>query len=53
MDGRSGDVLLSLGTFGACWMLGFAHHDGSLRRIPARTVVAGGWRSWASDWRTP
>ena len=42
MDGRSGDVLLSLGTFGACWMLGFAHHDGSLRRIPALTVVAGG-----------
>jgi peptidoglycan/LPS O-acetylase OafA/YrhL len=42
MDGRSGDVLLSLGTFGACWLLGFAHHDGSIRRLPALPVVAGG-----------
>lgn len=26
-----GDTLLSLGTFAACWMLGFAHHDNLIR----------------------
>jgi peptidoglycan/LPS O-acetylase OafA/YrhL len=26
-------------TFGACWMAGFAHHDGRLRRIGPRTLV--------------
>ena len=36
---RSDEVTLSLATFGACWLLGFAHHDGSLRRVPAGVVV--------------
>lgn len=26
-------------TYGACWMAGFAHHDGRLRRIGPRTLV--------------
>lgn len=30
------------GTYGACWMLGFAHHDGLLRRLSARTVLVCG-----------
>lgn len=42
LDGRSGDVVLSLATFGGCWLLGFAHHDGRIRRIPALKVVAAG-----------
>jgi peptidoglycan/LPS O-acetylase OafA/YrhL len=36
---RSDELVLSLGTFGACWLLGFAHHDGVLRRLPLRLVV--------------
>ena len=37
----TGDTLEHLGIFGTCWMLGFAHHDGMLRRLPrGRTVVA-------------
>jgi peptidoglycan/LPS O-acetylase OafA/YrhL len=28
-----------LATYGACWLLGFAHSDGSLRRMPLRTAV--------------
>lgn len=36
---RTDEVTVSLATFGTCWLLGFAHHDGSLRRIPARVVV--------------
>jgi len=27
LDGRSGDVILSVAMFGGCWMLGFAHHE--------------------------
>ncbi|MES5819821.1 acyltransferase [Streptomyces sp. RG80] len=38
-------------TFGACWLLGFAHHDGLVRRLPVGRAVAvaagvmavGGW----------
>lgn len=33
-----GDVVLRVATFGACWLLGFAHHDGLLTRI--RLLVA-------------
>ncbi|MFP3712287.1 acyltransferase family protein [Puerhibacterium sp. TATVAM-FAB25] len=29
-------------TFAACWLLGFAHHDGLLARIPLRRVLLGG-----------
>lgn len=36
---RTDEVTVSLATFGTCWLLGFAHHDGSLRRVPARLVV--------------
>jgi peptidoglycan/LPS O-acetylase OafA/YrhL len=36
---RTDEVTLTLATFGACWLLGFAHHDGSLRRLPKRLVV--------------
>jgi hypothetical protein len=36
---RSDELVLSLGTFGACWLLGFAHHDGILRRLSLRLVL--------------
>ena len=36
---RTDEICLNLGTFGACWMLGFAHHDGSLRRLPVRLIL--------------
>ncbi|MFD1920323.1 polysaccharide deacetylase family protein [Streptomyces beijiangensis] len=44
-------ALTDLGIFGACWVLGFAHRDGSLDALRVRTVLvsgavlmaAGGW----------
>lgn len=39
LEGRSGDMILYVATYLACWMLGFAHHDGLLRRIPLRRVA--------------
>ena len=38
----SGGVILSMSIYGACWMTGFAHHDGMLRRARRSVVVAGG-----------
>lgn len=32
--GSTGPALLDFGTYGACWMLGFAHRAGMIRRIP-------------------
>jgi peptidoglycan/LPS O-acetylase OafA/YrhL len=42
--GLSGPGLLDFGTYGACWMLGFAHRSGSLRRAPLPPLIglAGG-----------
>lgn len=39
---RAGDVVLSAGIYGACWLLGFAHHDGMIRRLPMRLVLTVG-----------
>ena len=51
--GAIGPVLVDGATFAACWMLGFAHRDGTLRRLPvllawggAAVLVAGGL-AWA------
>jgi cellulose synthase/poly-beta-1,6-N-acetylglucosamine synthase-like glycosyltransferase/peptidoglycan/xylan/chitin deacetylase (PgdA/CDA1 family)/peptidoglycan/LPS O-acetylase OafA/YrhL len=57
--GPFGRVLLDLGVFGACWMLGFAHQEGLLRRtrpavlagVSAVAVGLGGW--WSADHRLP
>ena len=38
-DGN-GEVVLRLATFAACWLLGFAHHDGLLDRIRVPAVLA-------------
>jgi hypothetical protein len=52
-DGSAGPAVLDAATFGACWMLGFAHREGTLRRLPglltgslAVVLVAGGL-AWA------
>jgi peptidoglycan/LPS O-acetylase OafA/YrhL len=50
---RTDEMTLLLATYGGCWLLGFAHADGSLRRVRLRTAVplalalmaAGAW--WA------
>jgi peptidoglycan/LPS O-acetylase OafA/YrhL len=42
LNGRSGDVILSIAMFGGCWMLGFAHHDQRIRALPLGRVVIGG-----------
>ena len=39
LSGRSGDAVLDGAVFGACWLLGFAHHDGALRRLSLRVVL--------------
>lgn len=38
-SGRVDDILLQLGIFAGCWMLGFAHHDGTLRQMSLAEVV--------------
>lgn len=52
-DDRAGKVALDLATFGACWMLGFAHHDNRIRPIslkvilPTSLVLLAAGLSWA------
>jgi hypothetical protein len=53
VDSAAGGVAVNLATFGACWVIGFAHRDGRLRSVslPAlvcvaiATMLAGAW--WA------
>jgi peptidoglycan/LPS O-acetylase OafA/YrhL len=58
-EGRTGAVILDLSTFGACWMLGFAHHDGRIRVLAWRKIaVIGGLLlaaglSWAVTHQDP
>ncbi|MFB0835323.1 acyltransferase family protein [Arthrobacter halodurans] len=35
-------ALTDFAVFGSCWILGFAHHDGLLRRLAWRTVLPAG-----------
>ncbi|MFY1688394.1 acyltransferase family protein [Plantactinospora sp. WMMB782] len=41
VGGYFNEQALNVSTYLACWMLGFAHHDGLLRRIPARRYALG------------
>jgi peptidoglycan/LPS O-acetylase OafA/YrhL len=42
VTGATGDTLAHLGMFGTCWLVGFAHHDGSLARLRrGRAVLLG------------
>ncbi|WP_330294831.1 acyltransferase family protein [Streptomyces sp. NBC_00503] len=40
-DSRFGGGLIDLATFLFCWLLGFAHHDGVLRRMKPGPVATG------------
>jgi len=52
--GLAGTGLVDLGTYGTCWLLGFAHHTGAIRRmklpvllgLAATAVIFGG--AWAA-----
>ncbi|WP_345418931.1 glycosyltransferase, partial [Actinomycetospora chlora] len=50
---NAGPVLVDGATFAACWMLGFAHRDGTLRRLPLAltsglaVLFVGGGLAWA------
>jgi peptidoglycan/LPS O-acetylase OafA/YrhL len=37
--GTAGRLCRALSTYGACWVLGFAHHDGRIRALPWRWVA--------------
>jgi peptidoglycan/LPS O-acetylase OafA/YrhL len=36
---QSSAIMATMATFGACWLVGFAHHDGLLRNLSLRWVV--------------
>ncbi|MFE3517078.1 acyltransferase [Streptomyces sp. NPDC059166] len=54
VPGTFGEGLVDFAVFGACWILGFAHHDGLLKRIPrylavsSAAIVMGFGLWWAS-----
>lgn len=41
IGGYFNEQAINVSAYLACWMLGFAHHDGLLRRIPARRYALG------------
>ncbi|MEU8259096.1 glycosyltransferase [Micromonospora sp. NPDC048999] len=55
--GRVVSVLTDVATFGACWLVGFAHRDGSLRRLRLPWLLAlaalclGTGAAWAATHR--
>jgi peptidoglycan/xylan/chitin deacetylase (PgdA/CDA1 family)/GT2 family glycosyltransferase/fucose 4-O-acetylase-like acetyltransferase len=58
-SGLAAQGLLDFVTYATCWMLGFAHREGLLRRIPAARLAGlsglavglGGW--WTATHRSP
>jgi hypothetical protein len=39
LDPAVGAVVLNLATFGSCWLVGFAHRDGRLARVPLPVLI--------------
>lgn len=39
LKGAEGDIVLDWAVFGACWILGFAHHDRLIRTIPVARLL--------------
>ena len=40
LDGDSSSrIVATMAMFGACWLLGFAHHDGKIRQLPLAFVL--------------
>ncbi|MFM9367010.1 acyltransferase family protein [Streptomyces sp. Da 82-17] len=42
VPGETGEAVADFATYGSCWVLGFAHHDGLLRRLPGRIALCCG-----------
>jgi hypothetical protein len=42
LTGRARDVVVALCVYGSCWLMGFARHDGFLKRLPAPAALVGG-----------
>ncbi|MQY11964.1 hypothetical protein SRB5_20920 [Streptomyces sp. RB5] len=40
IPGETGDALTDFAVYGACWILGFAHHDGLLHEIPRYVAIS-------------
>ncbi|MBW8738970.1 MAG: acyltransferase [Streptomyces turgidiscabies] len=59
IPGETGNAVTDFAVFGGCWVLGFAHHEGLLRKIPRYVSVScaaplmafGIW--WASGHKGP
>jgi peptidoglycan/LPS O-acetylase OafA/YrhL len=39
LDSAVGAVVLSLATYGSCWLIGFAHRDGRLAAVPLPVLI--------------
>ncbi|MFG2624902.1 acyltransferase [Streptomyces sp. NPDC048473] len=40
VPGETGEGLVDFAVFGSCWILGFAHHDGLLKKVPRYLTVS-------------
>lgn len=40
IPGETGNAVSDFAVYGSCWVLGFAHHDGMLKKIPRYAVVS-------------
>ncbi|MGW1912278.1 acyltransferase family protein [Streptomyces sp. NPDC002076] len=40
IPGATGDAVTDFVVYGGCWVLGFAHHEGMLKRIPRYALVS-------------
>ncbi|WP_432064092.1 acyltransferase family protein [Streptomyces sp. C10-9-1] len=43
IPGETGEAVTDFAVYGGCWVLGFAHHDGLLKRIPRYAAVSWGF----------
>ncbi|GAB2846640.1 acyltransferase [Streptomyces deserti] len=41
IPGETGNAVTDFAVYGGCWLLGFAHHEGLLQRIPRYVAVSG------------
>ncbi|MDO5711566.1 MAG: hypothetical protein Q4P32_07500, partial [Micrococcales bacterium] len=59
LEGGAGDIILYVCMYAPCWALGFAHHDGLLRRLslafvlPMGAALAIGGLAWALSYPDP
>lgn len=41
VPGETGNALTDFAVYGGCWVLGFAHHEGVLKKVPRYLAVSG------------